>query len=77
MNNKVLEMDKKELAKELLTWRLRAGLTQPEAGEKLGVSRYSILRVENMKFVGLSTAYRVSAALARLIREEAAQFPGR
>jgi len=70
MKVNVIQIDKKALAQELATWRIRSGLTQREAAERFNVSRYSILRVENMKDIGIAMAYRISAALARAIREE-------
>lgn len=70
MKANVIQIDKKALAQELATWRIRSGLTQREAAERFNVSRYSILRVENMKDIGIAMAYRISAALARAIREE-------
>ena len=70
MRKQIIELDKKALAKELATWRIRSGLTQRETAERFNVSRYSILRAENMKDIGIAMAYRISAALARAIREE-------
>lgn len=66
----VIQIDKQALATELVTWRLRTAMTQQEAADLFGVSRYSILRVENCKDIGIAMAYRISAALARAIREE-------
>lgn len=70
MKANVIQLDKQALAAELATWRLRTGRTQQEAAELFGVSRYSILRVENCKDIGIAMAYKISAALARAIREE-------
>lgn len=70
MRAKAIDIDKQELAQELVTWRLRSGLTQSQAGDKFGVSRYSIMRLENMQYIGIAQAYRISAALVKAIREE-------
>ena len=70
MRKQIIEIDKKALAQELATWRIRSGLTQREAAERFNVSRYSILRAENMREIGIAMTYRISAALARAIREE-------
>lgn len=70
MKANVIQIDKRALAAELATWRLRTGRTQQEAADMFGVSRYSILRVENCKDIGIAMAYRISAALAKSIREE-------
>jgi hypothetical protein len=70
MKANVIQIDKQALAVELATWRLRTARTPQEAADLFGVSRYSILRVENCKDIGLAMAYRISAALAKAIREE-------
>lgn len=70
MRAQAIDIDKQALAQELVTWRLRSGLTQSQAGDKFGVSRYSIMRLENMRYIGIAQAYRISAALAKAIREE-------
>lgn len=74
MNHRSLEIDRKALAQELITWRLRAGLTQSEAAAKFGLSRYSILRCETQRYIGLAIAYRLSAQLAKAIREESLEM---
>ena len=40
-------MDKESLARNLKKFRLEAGLTQAQAGEKLGVDRTTIIKWEN------------------------------
>lgn len=68
-----LEMDvnKQEFALALKTWRLRNGLTQKEAGERFGCSRYTIIRAERAKNVTWEMAYRLFAKLAVELRKEA------
>lgn len=70
MKANVIQIDKQALAAELVTWRLRTGRTQQQAAELMGVSRYSILRLENCKDIGIAMTYKISAALAKAIREE-------
>jgi transcriptional regulator with XRE-family HTH domain len=72
MNPNGLEMDvdKNEFALALKTWRLRAGLTQAQAGERFGCSRYTIMRAENAKNVTWEMAYRLFAKLAQELRKE-------
>lgn len=70
MKANVITIDKRALAAELVTWRLRTGRTQQEAADMFRVSRYSILRVENCKEIGIAMAYRISSALVKAIREE-------
>lgn len=68
-----LEMDvnKQEFALALKTWRLRNGLTQKEAGERIGCSRYTIIRAEKAKNVTWEMAYKLFAKLAVELRKEA------
>lgn len=65
-----MECDKNEFALALKTWRLRQGLTQKEAGQKFGCSRYTIMRAENAKNVTWEMAYRLFAKLAYELRKE-------
>lgn len=73
MKPKGLEMDvdKNEFALALKTWRLRSGLTQRDAGQRFGVSRYTIMKAENAKNVTWEMAYRLFAKLAVELRKEA------
>ena len=68
-NGLKMDVDKNEFALALKTWRLRAGLTQREAGESC--SRYTIMRAENAKTVTWEMAYRLFARLAEELRKEA------
>lgn len=72
MRPKGLEMDvnKQEFALALKTWRLRNGLTQKEAGERIGCSRYTIIRAEKAKNVTWEMAYKLFAKLAVELRKE-------
>lgn len=67
----VMDVDKNEFALALKTWRLRSGLTQKEAGQRFGVSRYTIMKAENAKNVTWEMAYRLFAKLAVELRKEA------
>lgn len=69
-NGLKMDVDKNEFALALKTWRLRAGLTQREAGERFGCSRYTIMRAENAKTVTWEMAYRLFARLAEELRKE-------
>lgn len=70
-NGLKMDVDKNEFALALKTWRLRARLTQREAGERFGCSRYTIMRAENAKTVTWEMAYRLFARLAEELRKEA------
>lgn len=65
-----VEMDRTQFAVELKTWRIRQGLTQQQLGERWGMSRYTILRVEKAKPCNWQTAYRLFAKLSQEMRKE-------
>lgn len=67
-----LAADKEQFALALKTWRLRHGYTQKEAGEKIGVSRFTIMRAEACKDVTWETLYRIFAYMSQALREEQA-----
>lgn len=65
-----MDIDKEAFAVALKTWRLRNGLTQAQAGEKWGLSRYTIMRAESGKNITWETAYRMFARLSEELRKE-------
>jgi len=65
-----MDIDKEAFAVALKTWRLRNGLTQAQAGEKWGLSRYTIMRAESGKNITWETAYRMFARLSDELRKE-------
>lgn len=65
-----MDIDREAFAVVLKTWRLRNGLTQAQAGEKWGLSRYSIMRAESGKNITWETAYRLLARLSEELRKE-------
>lgn len=74
MKKETLNIDAAQLGRELATWRVRQGLTQREAAERFHTSRFTIMRIENAKHVGILLAYKVAASLARVIREEGGEL---
>lgn len=70
-NGLQMDVDKEEFALALKTWRLRAGLTQKEVGQRWGCSRFTIMRAERAKSVTWEMAYRLFAKLANELRKEA------
>lgn len=68
-----VDVDRKEFGMALKTWRLRRGVSQEEAGKMLGVSRYTIIRVEKADDISWQTAYKVFARFAEQLRKEGAQ----
>ena len=65
-----MDIDKEAFAVALKTWRLRHGLTQAQAGDKWGLSRYTIMRAESGKNITWETAYRMFARLSEELRKE-------
>lgn len=65
-----MEMDRKEFAMALKTWRLRNGYTQDQVATKFGCSRYTIIKAEGAKPITWEMAYRLFARLAEALREE-------
>lgn len=68
-----METDREQFAMALKTWRIRTGLTQQELGERWGISRYTIIRVEKAANVTWRTTYRLFNLLAGELRKEAQQ----
>lgn len=66
-----VELDKKEFALALKTWRLRRGLTQQQVGDMWGCSRYTIMRAEAGKNITWEQAYRMFAKLSHQLEQEA------
>lgn len=65
-----MEADRNDFAMALKTWRLRQGLTQTQVGERFGLSRYTIIRLEQGKATSWETAYRAFAKLAWYLEKE-------
>ena len=65
-----MDIDNEAFAVALKTWRLRHGLTQAQAGDKWGLSRYTIMRAESGKNITWETAYRMFARLSEELRKE-------
>lgn len=59
-----MEADIEAFALALKTWRLRQGLTQRQAAERIGVSRDSVLRAENQRPVSWEILYRIFVHLS-------------
>lgn len=66
-----MDIDKQQFALALKTWRLRKGLTQQQVGERWGLSRFTVMRVEKAKNVTWEIAYRLFAKLSDELRKEA------
>lgn len=69
-NGRELEVDRDRVALEVKKYRLRHQLTQRQLGEKWGLSRYTIIRVENAQNLSWEIAYKIMARLTDTMREE-------
>lgn len=65
-----MEVDKQDFALALKTWRFRNGLTQKQAGERFGCSRYTIMRAEQARDITWPMAYKMFAKLAAELAKE-------
>lgn len=65
-----VDIDKEAFAMALKTWRLRNGLTQRQAGERMGCSRYTIIRAESARNITWEQAYKLFARLSEELRKE-------
>lgn len=65
-----VDIDKEAFALALKTWRLRNNLTQRQAGERMGCSRYTIIRAESAKNITWEQAYKLFARLSEELRKE-------
>lgn len=65
-----VDIDKEAFAMALKTWRLRNALTQRQAGERMGCSRYTIIRAESARNITWEQAYKLFARLSEELRKE-------
>lgn len=65
-----MDIDKEAFAMALKTWRLRNNLTQRQAGERMGCSRYTIIRAESARNITWEQAYKLFARLSEELRKE-------
>lgn len=66
-----IEIDRKEFALALKTWRLRQGKSQIDVAAAWGMSRYTIMRAEAGKDITWEMAYRLFSKLSDELRKEA------
>ena len=66
--------DKQIFALDLKTWRLRNGLSQAEAGKRLGCSRSTICRAESACKLTWETAIKMFANNPEELRKEGAPW---
>lgn len=64
-NGTEVDIDRTSFALALRTWRIRHNLTQQEAAQRWGVSRYTIIKAEAGRNVSWEMAYRLFIALSR------------
>lgn len=64
------QVNQDEMALAVRTYRARNGLSQAALGNRWGLSRYTIMNVENSKKVHWITAYKIFASLAEDLKKE-------
>lgn len=65
-----MQANREDAALAVKTYRLRQGLTQRQLAERWGISRYTIIRVEQGGEVSWEMAYRIFALLSEDLRKE-------
>lgn len=65
-----MQADVKEFAMALKTWRLRQGLSQEKVGQMFGLSRWTIIKIEQAQPIKWETAYRAFAKLSFYLQKE-------
>lgn len=69
-NGLKMESNKEEVAMAVKIWRLRNNLTQSQLGERWGMSRYTIIKIERAKNISWEMAYKAFALLSKELRNE-------
>ncbi|MBQ8837653.1 MAG: helix-turn-helix domain-containing protein [Clostridia bacterium] len=65
-----IDIPKDEFALTFKAWRIENDYTQKEAAAIFGVSRFTIIRIENNKAIAWETAYKIYAKLANILMQE-------
>lgn len=65
-----MQANREDAALAVKTYRLRQGLTQRQLAERWGISRYTIIRIEQGQDISWEMAYRVFALLSEDLRKE-------
>ena len=65
-----MDCDREQFALALKTWRIRNGLTQEQAGVRLGVSRWTIIAAEKSRTITWETTYKLFAGLSKELEDE-------
>lgn len=65
-----IDVDRKQFALAMKTWRLRQGLSQRQVAAKFGLSRFTLIKLEQALPVSWETAYRAFAKLSHYLEEE-------
>lgn len=68
-----MESNREQVAMAVKTWRLRHDLTQKELGERWGMSRFTIMRIEKADNISWEMAYKAFARLSEELQKEGLQ----
>lgn len=72
-NGLKMESNREDVAMAVKTWRLRHNLTQRQLGDRWGMSRYTIIKIERAKNISWEMAYKAFALLSNELRKETDQ----
>lgn len=72
-NGLKMESNREDVAMAVKTWRLRHNLTQRQLGDRWGMSRYTIIKIERAKNISWEMAYKAFSLLSNELRKEPEQ----
>ncbi|NQT90228.1 MAG: helix-turn-helix transcriptional regulator [Candidatus Omnitrophica bacterium] len=70
-----LDMEKAEIAKKIIGYRINNNLTQAELADKLSVSQQQISKIENGEFSNIATLAKVLLSLGYSLKIEIYKIP--